>query len=105
MSSCGVEEAKEVIVRARENASYNLIDNGRSTSEKSDSVGNGDDGVERGESVAKGIRSLVRATWEDVKEWCDEEAEARVRRKDSQVRYYSKTQQMLPSGLFFVRMW
>lgn len=36
-------------------------------------------------AVAEGIRSLIRATWEDVKEWCDEEAEARVRRKDSQV--------------------
>lgn len=37
-------------------------------------------------SVAEGIRSLIRATWEDVKDWCDEEAEARVRRKDAQVR-------------------
>lgn len=36
--------------------------------------------------VAEGIRSLIRATWEDVKDWCDEEAEARVRRKDAQVR-------------------
>lgn len=35
--------------------------------------------------VAEGIRSLIRATWEDVKDWCDEEAEARVRRKDAQV--------------------
>lgn len=37
------------------------------------------------ERVADGIRSLIRATWEDVKDWCDEEAEARVRRKDAQV--------------------
>lgn len=36
--------------------------------------------------VVEGIRSLIRATWEDVKDWCDEEAEARVRRKDAQVR-------------------
>lgn len=36
--------------------------------------------------VAEGIRSLIRATWEEVKDWCDEEAEARVRRKDAQVR-------------------
>lgn len=43
-------------------------------------------GGEEGELVAEGIRSLIRATWEDVKGWCDEEAEARVRRKDSQVR-------------------
>lgn len=41
-------------------------------------------------SVAEGIRSLIRATWEDVKEWCDEEAEARVRRKDAQVRSCSR---------------
>ena len=49
----------------------------------------GDDGVDGEDSgratVAEGIRSLIRATWENVKEWCDEEAEARVRRKDSQV--------------------
>lgn len=40
-------------------------------------------------SVAEGIRSLIRATWEDVKDWCDEEAEARVRRKDAQVRAWA----------------
>lgn len=43
------------------------------------------DGIKRNPSVAERIRSLIRATWEDVKDWCDEEAEARVRRKDSQV--------------------
>lgn len=47
--------------------------------------GGGGDGDEVGGSVAEGIRSLIRATWEDVKAWCDEEAEARVRRKDAQV--------------------
>lgn len=41
------------------------------------------------ELVADGIRSLIRATWEHVKDWCDEEAEARVRRKDAQVRVTS----------------
>lgn len=41
------------------------------------------------ELVADGIRSLIRATWEDVKDWCDEEAEARVRRKDAQVRLHT----------------
>lgn len=45
------------------------------------------DGIMGKASVADGIRSLIRATWEEVKGWCDEEAEARVRRKDSQVGY------------------
>lgn len=65
--------------RARERVYYS--DEGAAAA-----AGNAGDGGERKDSVVEGIRSLIRATWEDVKEWCDEEAEARVRRKDSQVR-------------------
>ena len=111
VSSCGVEEAREVMERAREHAG--LVEGGglssrrRGGEEERDAAGGegrveggggggegggggggsgGDgDGDEVGGSVAEGIRSLIRATWEDVKAWCDEEAEARVRRKDAQV--------------------
>lgn len=120
VSSCGVEEAREVVERAREHAhttatassSSPLQKNGDDREGESGTVGGDDDDVfasgggEEGGGdggrggrkgggvgvglgsvlVAEGIRSLIRATWEDVKDWCDEEAEARVRRKDAQVR-------------------
>ncbi|CAM9598951.1 unnamed protein product [Ectocarpus fasciculatus] len=107
VSSCGVEEAREVMERAREHArgGGNYFPPQKQGVDVDDENvfasgggggggGGGDDGGEgrgagagRGSSsMAEGIRSLIRATWEDVKEWCDEEAEARVRRKDAQVR-------------------
>lgn len=80
--------------RAREHA-RSFDDVGKSKGE-GPGVGDGTaekEGEERGRGkeeglvsgTAEGIRSLLRATWEVVKEWCDEEAEARVKRKDSQV--------------------
>lgn len=99
MSSCGVEEAREVMERAREHVGLvggsfsNRFGDGEEEvvgggSGGADGSGGGSEGGGRGRGdglVAEGIRSLIRATWEDVKAWCDEEAEARVRRKDSQV--------------------
>eukprot|EP00904_Undaria_pinnatifida_P000976 jgi/Undpi1/1087/HiC_scaffold_10.g04550.m1 len=100
VSSCGVEEAREVMERAREHVGLvggsfsNRFGDGEEEvvgggSGGADGSGGGSEGGGRGRGdglVAEGIRSLIRATWEDVKAWCDEEAEARVRRKDSQVR-------------------
>ncbi|CAB1097649.1 unnamed protein product [Ectocarpus sp. CCAP 1310/34] len=103
VSACGVEEAREVVERAREHVrggggSSHPPQKGVDVDDEnvfaSGGGGSGEGGEGRGagegsgssSSVAEGIRSLIRATWEDVKEWCDEEAEARVRRKDAQVR-------------------
>eukprot|EP00903_Cladosiphon_okamuranus_P021842 g20083.t1 len=112
VASCGVEEAREVIERAREHAHAagtagstvrKITDeekhenvfaaSGGADGEGDDSSGGGGAAAGCGPGsgpgsmvVAEGIRSLIRATWEDVKDWCDEEAEARVRRKDAQVR-------------------
>ncbi|CAM9417280.1 unnamed protein product [Ectocarpus sp. 6 AP-2014] len=105
VSACGVEEAREVMERAREHVrgGGNSFPPQKGVDVDDENVfasggggGGGGGGGEGGEgrgagagsgsSVAEGIRSLIRATWEDVKEWCDEEAEARVRRKDTQVR-------------------
>lgn len=134
MSSCGVEEAREVMERARENVHIAttttamdspLQKNGVDTEEENETVGGDDGGLAggggekggggKGQSgskggggvgaglgsglVADGIRSLIRATWEDVKDWCDEEAEARVRRKDAQVRLELNTHHQFTSFL------
>lgn len=80
VSSCGVEEARKVMERAREHAGV-----GEGSSPREGDGENHFDGIKRNPLVAERIRSLIRATWEDVKDWCDQEAEARVRRKDSQV--------------------
>lgn len=118
VASCGVEEAREVMERAREHAHAAAAAAAPGARLEKSGGGNGDEGAESGDGanvfsggggvedgdggggggnggagagagsgvVAEGIRSLIRATWEDVKDWCDEEAEARVRRKDAQVR-------------------
>ncbi len=109
VASCGVEEAREVMERAREHAHTAAAapgapleksgggddDGGAGSGTVGDGAnvlsggdgGGGNGGAGAGAAVvAEGIRSLIRATWEDVKDWCDEEAEARVRRKDAQVR-------------------
>ncbi|CAM9116457.1 unnamed protein product [Scytosiphon promiscuus] len=117
VSSCGVEEARQVMERAREyiaaggggkaNGAHPRKDIDSERDGTSKKIGGDDDsafagggdggdgrrsaGIGEGSgsapsSVPDGIRSLIRATWEDVKDWCDEEAEARVRRKDAQVR-------------------
>lgn len=95
MDSCGVEEARSIIERAREHVAAAVddggdLDNGNNAEERGTVDGGGKregggEGKEHVVPIAEGIRSLIRATWEVVKEWCDEEAEARVRRKDSQV--------------------
>lgn len=78
-----------------------------------DGGGGGEGGEGRGagagsgssSSVAEGIRSLIRATWEDVKEWCDEEAEARVRRKDAQVRCVGGLSLTYIETVAFIQPW
>lgn len=91
MASCGVEEARKIVERARKHVAVAALEN-YSAERKGEGLEDDDKGEGRREgevmataAAAEGIRALIRATWEDVKEWCDEEAEARVRRKDSQV--------------------
>lgn len=88
VSSCGVEEALKVLERARDLVGGISGDRDVNGTDEADgsTAGEGiDEKSSEKSAVAEGIRSLILATWEDVKEWCDEEAEARVRRKDSQV--------------------
>ncbi|CAM9571206.1 unnamed protein product [Choristocarpus tenellus] len=111
VSSCGVKEAREIMERAQ----YRAFGGGREVEALSTAAaaaqggagaapaewnggegsgregrgelaGRGRAGEGKSADIARKIRALIRATWEDVTAWCDEEAQARVRRKDTQVR-------------------
>ncbi|CAM9833873.1 unnamed protein product [Discosporangium mesarthrocarpum] len=104
MASCGVSEAREILELARERITASGGSGGSGGSETGvgereggaswaqggvgGAGGSGESGSGGGgrEGPAEGIRALIRVTWEEVKAWCDEEAQARIRRKDTQVR-------------------